>query len=139
MVNHGTSHSDNDNRRQENGPDFIEGLCCLLSGVTANLSSFVVSTPLGHVLIVRGSRFQFSHEFSPLLLTQVKDVLEGKEHVSYYLRKGYNGKGEQITWPEMFASNYIQRPTEIENVSLYEFVRKYKIEYIGNKKIQEFK
>lgn len=124
----------NDNRRQEDGPDFIEGLCCLLSGVTANLSSSVVSAPLGHVLMIKGSRFQFSHEFSPLLLTQIKDVLEGKEHVSYYLRKGYNDKGEQITWPEMFANNYIQRPIELENVSLYEFVQKYKIEYIGNKK-----
>ena len=97
----------NDNRRQEDGHDFIEGLCCLLSGVTANLSSSVVSAPLGHVLMIKGSRFQFSHEFSPLLLTQIKDVLEGKEHVSYYLRKGYNDKGEQITWPEMFANNYI--------------------------------
>ena len=102
--------------------------------MTANLSSSVVSAPLGHVLMIKGSRFQFSHEFSPLLLTQIKDVLEGKEHVSYYLRKGYNDKGEQITWPEMFANNYIQRPIELENVSLYEFVQKYKIEYIGNKK-----
>ena len=56
------------NSNSKSAPDFVEGLCRLLSGITANLSSTVVSAPLGHALIVKGSRFQFSHDSSPLLL-----------------------------------------------------------------------
>ena len=61
------------NQKIEKAPDFVEGLCRLLSGITAHLSSTVVSAPLAHVLIVKGSRFQFSHEFGNLLLTQIID------------------------------------------------------------------
>ena len=105
------------NQKIEKAPDFVEGLCRLLSGITAHLSSTVVSAPLAHVLIVKGSRFQFSHEFGNLLLTQIIDYLDGENEISYYLRRGYNNSGKEIQWPEMFAENYILRPTELENVS----------------------
>ena len=112
-------------------PDFVNGLCLLLSGITAHLSSTVVSAPLAHVLIVKGSRFQFSHEFGNLLLTQIIDYLDGENEISYYLRRGYNNSGKEIQWPEMFAENYILRPTELENVSCFDFVKHYKVKYYG--------
>ena len=97
----------NRNKKLENGPDFVEGLCRLLSGITAHLSSTVVSAPLAHVLIVKGSRFQFSHDFGNLLLTQIIDYLDGDKEMSYYLCRGYNTSGKEIQWPEMFAANHI--------------------------------
>ena len=84
------------NKKLEKGPDFVEGLCRLLSGITAHLSSTVVSASLAHVLIVKGSRFQFSHDFSPLLLIQIIDDLDGDKEMSYYLRRGYNTSGKEI-------------------------------------------
>ena len=97
-------------KRTTQSPDFVEGLCCLLSGITANLSSTVVSAPLGHALIVKGSRFQFSHNTSPLLLRQIVDSLEGDKEISYYLWQGYNASGKEIQWPEVFATNYLEQP-----------------------------
>ena len=84
------------NQKIEKAPDFVEGLCRLLSdGITAHLSSIVVSAPLAHVLIVKGSRFQFSHDFGNLLLTQIIDYLDGEKEISYYLRRGYNNSGKE--------------------------------------------
>ena len=121
--------------RKKKSSDFVEGLCMLLCGVTANLSSSIFSAPLAHVLIVDDSRFKFSHKNSPLLLTQTKHVLEGNKQVSYYLRSGYDENGGKVNWPEMFASNYIERPEKMGDVYLYEFVQKYKVEYLGGKKV----
>ena len=67
--------------------------CC---GVTAHLSPIVDSAPLGHILITKGCRFEFSHAFAPLLLTQMIKVLEGVQNVSYCLRVGYYGSSKKI-------------------------------------------
>ena len=76
------------NKKLEKCPDFVKDLCRLLT---------VVSAPLDHdVLIVKGSRFQFSHDFSPLLLTQIIDYFDCDREMSYYLRRGYNSSGKEI-------------------------------------------
>ena len=106
----------------------------LLCGVTANLSSSIVSAPLAYILIVDDSRFDFFHKNSSLLLTQTKHVLEGNNQVGYYLWSGYDESGGKVNWPEMFATNYIERPEIMEDVYLYKFVQKYKIEYVGKNK-----
>ena len=80
---------------------------------------------MGHVLIVKGSRFPFSHDFSPLLLTQTKNVLHGKSEVGYYLWTGFDENGNKVNWPEMFTVNYIKRPEILESTCLYKFVQKY--------------
>ena len=84
-----------------------------------------------YVLVVEGSRFQFSHDFSNLLLTQVIDYLDGDKEMGYYLRYGYNSSGKQIQWPDMFAATYISRPTELKNVSCFDFVKDYEVKYDG--------
>ena len=129
----------NIDRNSEKSLDFVEGLCRLLSGVTTHLSSTVVRAPLAHVLLVKGSRFQFSHSFSNLLLTQIIDYLDGEKEISFYLRRGYSNSVKEVQWPEMFATNYLERPLELEHVSVKEFVQDYEVKYYGKSKIKDCK
>ena len=46
----------------------------------------------------------------------------------------YNASGKEIQWPEVFATNYLERPIQLENVSAYDFVKQYEIKYIGKTK-----
>lgn len=110
---------------QENGPDtepdFIRGLSMVLSGIRAHLSSNIVSATMGHLLVTQGGRFTFSHDFSHLLLTQLADVVDGKE-VSFRLRKSrQSGK----LWADSFANDVIWRPAELENMCSYEMQMHY--------------
>jgi hypothetical protein len=54
------------------------GLRRLLSGINAHLSSCVVSATMAWYLVTHGTRFHFSHEFKPLLLSQLESWYEGK-------------------------------------------------------------
>ncbi len=54
------------------------GLRRLLSGINAHLSSCVVSATMAWYLVTHGTRFHFSHEFKPLLLTQLEAWYEEK-------------------------------------------------------------
>jgi len=67
----------------------------------------VVSATMAHFLICNdGSRFNFSHEFTNLLLTQMEDCLEGKQ-VHLVLRKNMDKDGNLCTWADSSADDYI--------------------------------
>ena len=66
---------------------WLEGLSMMLSGINAASSRVVVSVPTSASLVMlRGERFVFSHDFAQLLLGQMEVVLLG-EDVSFICRK----------------------------------------------------
>ena len=59
--------------------DFTEGLSRILSGINACLAKAVCSSTMAHYLVSNnGSRFQYSHRFANLLVSQAIDVMCGK-------------------------------------------------------------
>ena len=62
-------------REDKNG--FVEGLCRLLGGMHAAISQYDVSSTMAHLLICQnGTRFKFCHDFTDLLVGQMKATLE---------------------------------------------------------------
>jgi hypothetical protein len=57
-------------------PNFSIGLGHVLSGIIAHLSSTVISATMAWHLVIKESRFQFSHEFSRILLSQFESWLK---------------------------------------------------------------
>jgi hypothetical protein len=58
---------------------FSEGISRLLCGLNAATSRDVVSAPMAHLLICwDGKRFNYSHDFAPLLVNQMDDTLAGR-------------------------------------------------------------
>ena len=106
---------------------FVEGLCRLLSGMNAATSRDVISAPMGHLLVSnKGTRFQFSHDFSHLLVGQLEATLEGKP-VDYRIRVN-TFREKKVTWPDSTSDDYIHRPEKcfLEKTCSYEFTMKYK-------------
>jgi hypothetical protein len=60
-------------------PNFKVGLGHVLSGVLAHLSSTVLSATMAWHLVIKDSRFQFSHDFSHILLSQFESWLLGED------------------------------------------------------------
>jgi len=49
----------------------------VFSGILAHLSSTVLSSTMARDLLIKDSRFQFSHDFSHILLSQFESWLLG--------------------------------------------------------------
>jgi hypothetical protein len=119
-------------------PDYVEGLGRVLTGVNAALNRNVVSSTMAHLLICQGgSRFVFSHPFKPLLLSQMKDVLEGNES-NFILRRNRDENNEVKQWPDSSADDYRFRDDDpekdLDNMSFYEFTMMYEKNLILSKK-----
>ena len=93
---------------------FVEGLCCLLSGLNAATTRNVISATMQHLLICNGgSRFQFSHGFTNLLISQALDVLDGKDG-QFRIRTNYSkSRKEKILWPDSTVDNYLYQDEEL--------------------------
>jgi hypothetical protein len=108
----------------ENGEHSIEanysvGLGHVLSGIMAHLSSSVISATLVWHLVVEGSRFRFSHEFSQILLSQFESRLIG-EDIQFKFRRKKQRKldGSIVT---LFNVYYRPENEEFENMSVWHF------------------
>ena len=89
---------------------FVDGLCAMLRGVNAATSRHVVSSPMGHLItMLDGSRFEYSHEFVNLLVSQLDATLEGRP-VDARIRTNKGRSGKKILWPDSSADDYIHRP-----------------------------
>ena len=66
-------------RTNSQTPIFSAGLGHVLSGIIAHLSSTVISAPMVWHLVNKESRFQFSHEFSHVLLSQFESWLKDED------------------------------------------------------------
>jgi hypothetical protein len=85
----------------ENGDHSIDanysvGLGHVLSGNMAHLSSSVISATLAWHLVVEGSRFRFSHDFSQILLSQFENWLIG-EDIQFKFRRTKTKKLDGLT------------------------------------------
>jgi len=59
-------------------PSYGKGLGHVLSGICAHLSSSIISATMAWNLIMKESRFLFSHEFVIILLSQMEDWLKNE-------------------------------------------------------------
>ena len=84
----------------ETSPSFIEGLSRVLIGIRAHISSYVISAPLAYHIVTKGSRFEFSHEFSYFLLAQLEDFIEGKP-ISVKIRSRKHNKDDIYEHPNL--------------------------------------
>jgi hypothetical protein len=75
----GLVHSVDNTTEIEDEPSYGRGLGHVLSGICAHLSSSVISATMAWHLIMNESRFRFSHDFAPILLSQMEDWLLGKD------------------------------------------------------------
>ncbi len=94
--------------------NFKVGLGHVLSGIWAHLSSTVLSATMAWYLVIKDSRFQFSHDFSHILLSQFESWLLGEDIQFRYRRN----KQKETGWIDSNVFQYIYRPDEIlfENV-----------------------
>lgn len=108
--------------------DFGEGLSMLLSAMCANLSKAICSSTMAHLLIVNndGQRFEFSHEFSNILVGQMVDVLEGRGG-RFRVRTNYSkAQGTIVRWGDSSVDDYIYRHDNLDGISLYQFNAEYR-------------
>jgi len=112
--------------------NFVEGLCCMLGGMNAATSRYVVSATMGHLLICqKGTRFMFSHDFSDLLIGQLESTLEDKP-VDFRVQINRH-KNRRIAWKDILAHDYIHRPEnyKFNNMCSYELFMRYKEKYLS--------
>ena len=76
-----------------------------------------------------GSRFNSSHGFTNLLLTQMEDCLEGKQ-VPFVLRKNKDKDGSLCTWVDLCANDYIFRSDFLKNMCFYELKMLYEKKFM---------
>jgi PIF1-like helicase/Helitron helicase-like domain at N-terminus len=98
-----------------------EAIRRVLATSFAHQSENIVGAAMAAHLTRIGSRFYFSHEFSWCPLRDIKVLLNGGAiHVSLSV-------GVYSTYFQCQALNYLCRPTELENLSAYEFFAGYDI------------
>jgi len=112
-----------DNDTEISGPDFLEGLSRMLSGMCANMSKAVCSSPMAHHIVNNnGSHFEYSHSFTNLLFRQTIIDLEGGEG-QFRIRKNYSTiEQKTVLWSGSTLDGYTERDEALENVCMYEFV-----------------
>ena len=122
------------------------GLRHLLSGISSHISSCVISATMAWYLVQHGSRFHFSHEFKPLLLSQFEAWYRGenyRQRIRHRNRRKKNNSRRRQTnqsytsddseeetevWMDSSVNNYINRPpddTLFDNMCLWEYESKY--------------
>ena len=104
--------------------EFTKSLCILLSGLRAATSRHVISATMAHLLVsMDGSRFQFSHSFGRLLVSQLEATLEGLPVDVRVRTTKINDK--TYLWPDSSSEDYIHRPRSLEAMCSYEMAMKY--------------
>jgi hypothetical protein len=114
------------NNRVEN---WTEGLALILSGMCASMTKAVCSSPLGHLMVSKdGSRFEYSHDHTNLLVSQVMDALDGKEIACRIRKNRSKVTKKKVLWPDSFTDDYVHRPLALEELCLYEYTAHYEKE-----------
>jgi hypothetical protein len=129
------------------------GLRHLLSGINSHISSCVVSATMAWYLVKHGTRFHFSHDFKPFLLSQLEAWYHGKRYtrrIRYQKNRRRrrnnitNPHGSQLAvseqasqsddetpdvWFDSSVNDYIFRPdpedSTFENICAWEYVSRY--------------
>ena len=127
---------------------FSEGISRLLCGLNAATSRDVVSAPMAHLLVCKGGqRFEYSHDFAPLLINQMDDTLAGRS-VRGILRKSKKFTKEKIPWKDRedvmwldsLSNDYLYRPStdDLEHISMYEFTMKWEKSFYSHDGSDEY-
>ena len=114
-----------DRKREDIQDGFVEGLCRMLSALNAAQSIDKISVCIQHRLVLNnGNRFQYSHGFGQLLVSQLESRLEGED---IKVRIRYNKLyGDEHPWEDAACDHYLKRPDELENMSAYEMAMHYR-------------
>ena len=98
----------------------------MLSGMCANLSKAVCSSTMGHLIVSNdGSRFQFPHNFTHLLVSQAIDVLDGKDG-EFCIGTNYsNALKDKVLWQGSIFDDYIHQPDDLKHLCYYDLAAKY--------------
>jgi len=104
--------------------------------MNAATSRYVISATMGHLLICQGgTRFNFSHDFTNLLVTQLEAALDGKP-IDFRLRINRYRK-QRIVWRDAHCDDYLHRPegNKFEKMCAYEMSMRYKKKYLSFKQM----
>jgi hypothetical protein len=111
-------------------PNFSIGLGHVLSGIIAHLSSPVISAPMAWHLVNKESRFQFSHEFSHILLSQFESWLKDEDIHFHFQRWKNEGTG----WVDSNLFQYLYRPDndQFDTICVWEYFKEYEMRLISS-------
>ena len=111
-------------------PNFSVGLGHVLSGIIAHLSSTVISATMAWHLVIKESRFQFSHEFSHILLSQFESWLKD-EDIHFRFRRT---KNEGTGWVDSNLFQYLYRPDyeHFDSICVWEYFKDYEMRLISS-------
>ena len=108
--------TDGDGNEEQNN-NRKRGLRAVIGSVLMATNAHVVAAPMASYLVRHGSRFSFSHDFA---FTYLRDF--HKDGVpDFNIDSDENGR----IFLKSRVTNYLQRPTELENVCLYDFLCQY--------------
>jgi hypothetical protein len=99
--------------------DFSESLSRLLSCVFAHTRAHVMSAPMAKYLIRNKSRFRFSHNFEFVPIETVSRIIND---APFLLQIRQQGRRAFFT---SRALDYLYRPDQLEQISMYEFFSSY--------------
>ncbi|MFO0446230.1 MAG: hypothetical protein ACK524_05695 [Planctomyces sp.] len=121
---------DNEDALRTPEPNFKVGLGHVLSGILAHLSSTVLSATMAWHLVMKDSRFQFSHDFSQILLSQFESWLLGDDIQFRYRRN----KNKETGWIDSNVFQYIYRPEQcdFDTVCVWEYFQNYEMRLISS-------
>ena len=123
-----TQNHDNNNIPEEEDP-FITGLKMVLSGIRGYMIRSVISARLAHQIILRGERFQYSHDFGNCLVKQLIQFFDNEQSTvdrNIIINTRQNNKRYITNYTDTFAEDYLLRH-DILNIiiCLYFFVQWY--------------
>ena len=121
---------------QDPQDSFTSGLSVLLSGLRAATSRHVVSATMAHLIVsLDGTRFEFSHKFGHLLISQLEATLNG-ESTDFRIRSMTIDKQQHI-YHDSTSEDYIYRPRQLEDKCSYYITMWYKKTTKSPKRIKE--
>ena len=116
-------------------PDYCEGLKRTLSALYAHTSGNVLSATMSHLLLYQKQRFTFSHDFVDI---PTKHILQWcdveNESLTFRLRKVKIKDNEYDLIGDYAINNIIYRPTELEDMCIYEQLMLYELKKFNKKK-----
>ena len=101
----------------------------------SHLSSTVISATMAWHLVNHDSRFQFSHDFSHILLSQFECWLRNEDIQFRYRRI----KNKDTGWIDSNLFQYLYRPDleQFENICVWDFFRNYQMRLISSLSTQQ--
>lgn len=115
---------------------FSQSLGIMLSGLQAATSRHCISATMAHLIVsLGGTRFQFSHEFGTLLVSQLEATLKGEEADVYIKRTEI--KGDTLLWHDSTSEDYIYRPDSLQHICAYYMAMHYQKVMKPRKVLQE--